>query len=177
MNLVVRTTVDPRGLVEEIKREVRAIDPTQPVSNIKTMEQLVNRSIATDRFSMWLFTLLGTLALALASTGLFGLLSYFVSQRSHELGVRIALGAQRTDIFKLILGQGAILVLIGLTIGIAASLGSARLLSSLLFEVSANDPLTFVTAAAVLVIVGFLASYLPAWRATRVDPLVVLKSE
>lgn len=177
MNLVVRTTIDPRTVVEEIKREVRALDPTQPVSNITTMEQLVSRSIATDRFSMWLFTFLGTLALGLACTGLFSLLSYLVSQRSHELGVRIALGAQRRDIFKLILGQGVFLVLIGVTIGMVASLGCARLLSSLLFGVSANDPLTFVSTPALLVLAAFLASYLPAWRATTVDPLVVLKSE
>ncbi|HKG81033.1 MAG TPA: FtsX-like permease family protein, partial [Pyrinomonadaceae bacterium] len=140
MNLVVRTTSDPNRLVESIKAQVRAVDSTQPVSNIKTMETLISRSVSADRFSMWLLGLLASLALALATTGLFSLLSYLVSQRTHEIGVRMALGAQRRDIFQLVLGQGAQLLAAGLAIGLVASFICTRLFSSLLFGVSATDP-------------------------------------
>ncbi len=141
------------------------------------MEQLVSRSVAADRFSMWLLGLLASLALALASTGIFSLMSYLVSQRTHELGVRIALGAQRRDIFKLILGQGTLLIFAGLALGLTAAFISTRFLSSLLFGVGATDPLTFLSTPTLLGMVALLACYIPARRATRVDPLVALRSE
>ena len=177
MNLVVRTTSDPNRLVESIKAQVREVDPNQPVSNIKTMETLITRSIAADRFSMWLLGLLGSLALALAATGLFSLLSYLVSQRTHEIGVRMALGAQRRDIFQLVLGQGALLLAIGLAIGLVGSFICARLVSSLLFGVSATDPLTFIITPALLSFAALFACYVPARRATQVDPLVALRTD
>ncbi|MCM3905779.1 MAG: ABC transporter permease [Pyrinomonadaceae bacterium] len=177
MNLVVRTSVEPRRLVESVKAEVRALDATQPVSNFTTMEELVNRSVATDRFSMWLLGLLASLALALATSGVFSLMSYFVSQRTHELGVRIALGAQPRDIFKLILGEGALLIVAGLALGVAGAFVSTRFLSSLLFGVDATDPLTFLTTPMLLALAALVACYIPARRATKVDPLVALRSE
>src|SRR5829696_3248146 len=164
MNLVVRTTSDPNRLVESIKAQVRAVDPTQPVSNIKTMETLISRSVSADRFSMWLLGLLASLALALATTGLFSLLSYLVSQRTHEIGVRMALGAQRRDIFQLVLGQGATLLVAGIAIGLVASFICTRLFSSSLFGVSATDPFIFILTPALLSLAAFLACYVPARR-------------
>ncbi len=177
MNLVVRTASDPNRMVETIKTQVREMDPTQAVSNIRTMETLVSRSVATDRFSMWLLGLLAFLALALATTGLFSLLSYLVSQRTHEIGVRMALGARQRDVFRLVLGQGALLLAVGLAIGLGASFICARLFSSLLFETSPTDPLTFMITPALLSLAALLACYVPARRATKVDPLVALRTD
>ena len=177
MNLVVRTASDPNRLVESIKAQVREVDPTQAVSNIRTMDTLVSRSVATDRFSMWLLGLLASLALALATTGLFSLLSYLVSQRTHEIGVRMALGARHHDIFRLVLGQGALLLAAGLAIGLGVSFICARLFSSLLFEISPTDPLTFMITPALLSVAALLACYIPARRATKVDPLVALRRD
>ena len=177
MNLVVRTSSDPNRMVEAIKAQVRDIDPTQAISNVRTMDTLVSRSVAADRFSMWLLGLLGSLALALAATGLFSLLSYLVSQRTHEIGVRMALGARHRDIFRLVIGQGAVLVVVGLAIGLGASFICARLFSSLLFGISATDPLTFLFTPALLSLAALLACYIPARRATKVDPLVALRSD
>ena len=177
MNLVVRTASDPNRLAESIKAQVREVDPTQAVSNVRTMETLVSRSVATDRFSMWLLGLLASLGLALATTGLFSLLSYFVSQRTHEIGVRMALGAGHRDIFRLVLGQGAVLLAAGVAIGLGVSFICVRLFSSLLFEVSPTDPLTFIVTPALLSLAAFLACYIPARRATKVDPLVALRAD
>ena len=177
MNLVVRTASDPNQMAESIKAQVREMDPTQAISNVRTMETLVSRSVAADRFSMWLLGLLGSLALALAATGLFSLLSYLVSQRTHEIGVRMALGAQHGDIFRLVIGQGAVLLAAGLAIGLVASFICARLFSSLLFGISATDPLTFMFTPALLSLAALLACYVPARRATKVDPLVALRTD
>ncbi len=177
MNLVVRTASDPNLMIESIKGQVREIDPTQAISNVRTMDTLVSRSVAADRFSMWLLGLLGSLALALAASGLFSLLSYLVSQRTHEIGIRMALGAKHRDIFRLVIGQGAILVAVGLAIGLGASFLCARLFSSLLFGISAADPLTFVVTPALLSLAALVACYVPARRATKVDPLVAIRSE
>ena len=177
MNLVVRTASDPNHLAEAIKTQVREMDPTQAISNIRTMDTLVSRSVAADRFSMWLLGLLGSLALALAATGLFSLLSYLVSQRTHEIGVRMALGARQQDIFRLVIGQGAVLVAVGVAIGLGASFICARLFSSLLFGISATDPLTFMFTPVLLSLTALLACYVPARRATKVDPLVALRTE
>lgn len=177
MNLVVRTASDPNLLTESIKGQVREIDPTQAISNVRTMDTLVSRSVAADRFSMWLLGILGSLALALAASGLFSLLSYLVSQRTHEIGVRMALGARHRDIFRLVIGQWAMLVAIGLAIGLGASFLCARLFSSLLFGISASDPLTFMVTPALLSVAALVACYVPARRATKVDPLVAIRAE
>ena len=177
MNLVVCTSTDPNRLVEPVTAQVREMDSTQPVSNLRTMDTLISRSVAADRFSMWLLGLLASLALALAATGLFSLLSYLVSQRTHEIGVRMALGAQRRDIFQLVLGQGALLLAAGLAIGLVASFICTRLFSSLLFGVSATDPLTFMITPALLSLAALIACYVPARRATRVDPMVALRTD
>jgi putative ABC transport system permease protein len=141
------------------------------------MEQLITRSVAADRFSMWLLGLLASLALVLAATGIYSLMSYFVSQRTNEIGMRIALGAQQGDIFKLIIGKGAVLIFIGLGIGLSAAFIFTRFLSSLLFSVDATDPLTFLSTPVLLAFVALLACYVPARRATKVDPVVALRCE
>ena len=177
MNVVVKTKSDPNRLIETIKAEVGALDPTQPVSNVRTMEYLVQRSFAKDRFSAWLLSVLASLALLLAATGIYSLLSYFVSQRRHELAVRVAVGAQRSDIVRLVLGQGALVVATGIVLGLLGSFVAGRFLSSLLFGVGPTDFLTFVSTPLLLAIVALLACYVPAWRATTVDPLAALRSE
>ena len=175
--MAVRSTSDPNQIIESVKAQVREMDRTQAVSNIRTMETLVSRSVSADRFSMWLLGILGSLALALAATGLFSLLSYLVSQRTHEIGVRMALGADPRAIFRLVLGQGGLLLVVGLAIGLVASLICARLFSSLLFGISARDPLTFMITPALLSLAALLACYIPARRATKVDPLVALRTD
>lgn len=177
MNVVVRTRSNPARLSETIKAQVRGLDATQPVSNVITMDQLVSRSVATDRFSMWLLGSLASLALVLATTGLFSLLSYLVSRRKHELAVRVALGAQHRDISKLVLGQGAVLLLAGIGLGLVASFVCTRFFASLLFGVGATDPVTFLTTPSLLAFVAFLACYIPARRATKVDPSEALRAE
>ena len=177
MNIVVKTKSDPSQLIETIQAAVRSLDATQPVSNIKTMDQLVSSSVAKDRFSMWLLGFLAILALILATSGLFSLLSYLVSQRKHELAVRIAVGAQRSDVLRLIMGQGALLLCVGIAVGLVGSFVAGRFLAALLFGVSATDPLTFVVAPLLLALVAFAACYIPAHRATTVDPLTALRSE
>jgi putative ABC transport system permease protein len=177
MNLVVRTMSDPNRMAEQVRAQVRELDSTQAVSNITTMEALLSRSVQVDRFSMWLLGILALLALALAATGLFSLLSYLVSQQRHEIGIRMALGAHQGDIFRLVIRQGATLLAIGLVIGLGASFICARLFASLLFEVSAADPVTFLITPPLLSLAALLACYVPARRATKVDPLVALRTD
>lgn len=177
MNLVVRTTTSPAQIINAIKAEVRALDPTQPAHNIVTMEQLLSRSLAPERFSMSLLGLLAVVALVLATTGIYGLMSYLVTQRVPEIGVRMALGAQQRDVLRLVLGQGLGLMLAGLAIGLLTALLVTRWFASLLFGVSATDPLTFVSIAMLLAAVAIVACWIPARRATKVDPLIALRHE
>jgi putative ABC transport system permease protein len=177
MNLVVRTAVEPTTVAAAIRKQVQAIDPDQPIAVVRTMEEWVDLSVATPRYRTGLLTLFAIVALLLASTGIYGVMSYSVSQRTHEIGVRMALGARHRDVLKMVVQQGMLLVLLGVAIGLAAAFALTRVMSSLLFGVSAKDPLTFVAVAAVLTLVAFVACYLPARRATKVDPLVALRYE
>jgi putative ABC transport system permease protein len=174
-SLVVRTNVDPLSLAATVRRTVWEIDKDQPVSDISSMEQVVSESVARQRFSMLLLGIFAALALVLAAVGIYGVMSYAVAQRTHEIGIRMALGAQRSDLLKLTIGQGLRLVVTGVVIGLAAALVLTRVMSSLLFGVSATDPITFLTISLVLVSVAVLASYIPAMRATRVDPIFALR--
>jgi predicted permease len=177
MNVVVRTTTSPAQLINAVKAEVQALDPTQPVHNLVTMEQLLARSLAPEWFSMGLLGALAVLAMLLAAIGIYGLMSYFVTQRRHEIGVRMALGAQASDVLKLVLGQGLRLALAGIAIGLLTALAVTRWFASLLFSVSATDPLIFLLIALLLTAVALLACWVPVRRATKVDPLIALRHE
>jgi putative ABC transport system permease protein len=173
--IVVRTAVDPLSLATAVRKVVWEIDKDQPVSEINTMEQIVSEAVARQRFSMLLLGVFATLALVLAAVGIYGVMSYSVAQRTREIGIRMALGAQRSDVLKMTVFQGLKLVALGVMIGLAAAFVLTRVMSSLLFGVSATDPLTFITISVVLMTVALLASYIPALRATRIDPMVALR--
>ncbi|HMV49276.1 MAG TPA: ABC transporter permease, partial [Blastocatellia bacterium] len=176
-NFTVRTTVAPQSLTAAIKRELTAIDPSVPLSNISTMEELTALSIASQRFNMLLLGLFSGLGLLLAGVGIYGVMAYAVSQRTNEIGIRIALGAQSRDVLRLVIRQGMTLALIGMSIGLLAAFGLTRLMSGLLFGVSATDPITFAAIGLVLGLVALLACWIPARRATNVDPMVALRYE
>lgn len=177
MFLVARTKSNPMSLSKAIQDEVAAIDKDQPVANIKTMQNIFSSSVAPRRFSMLLITIFACLALALSSAGIYSVISYSVAQRNHELGIRMALGASSKDVLKLILGQGFKLVVIGTIIGLIGAFVLTRLLQSMLFNVSTTDPVIFVAISFVLICFALLASYIPARRATKVDPMVALRHE
>jgi putative ABC transport system permease protein len=177
INLLTRTEVEPLGLVSAVRAQVTALNKDQAVFNVRTMEQVLAQSVAARRFSMLLLTVFAVVALALASLGLYGLMSYAVAQRTREIGVRLALGAQVSDVLKLVIGQGMKLALVGVSIGLIAAFGLTKLMSSLLFEVKPTDVPTFICTALLLAITALMASYVPARRAMKVDPLVALRCE
>jgi putative ABC transport system permease protein len=174
---VARTTGDPLKELGAIKEKIREGNPAQTFLSIATMDQLVDRTISQRRFNLMLLGSFAALALILAAVGLYGLISYTTARRTQEIGVRMALGAQTGDVLKLVIGQGIKLALIGVLIGMGGALAVTRLMRSLLFGVSAFDPLTFVVVAVSLTLVALAACWLPAWRATKVDPLTALRTE
>src|SRR6201988_2726945 len=176
MTLLVRTQIDPVILIPSLRQAVVSIDPSQPISNITTMDQIVSDSIAQPRLNMILMALCGSLALILAAVGLYGLMAYGVAQRTQEMGIRMALGAQAIDVLRLVLKQGMTLALIGEGIGLLASFALTRVLQGLLFGVTPTDASIFVAVVGVLTTIALLACYLPARRATKVDPLVALRT-
>jgi putative ABC transport system permease protein len=176
-SIVVRTEGDPLSMVGAIKSQIWSVDPAQPVSSAATMEQLLASSIAPRRFNMLLIGIFAGIALVLAAIGIYGVISYTVSQRTHEIGIRVALGAQGSDVLKLVVGQGMMLAIAGVGLGLVASLGLTRLMSTLLFGVSATDAPTFAVISALLTAVAFAACALPARRATKVDPMIALRYE
>jgi putative ABC transport system permease protein len=177
LNLVVKTSIDSESLTAAVRGEISTIDPDQPVTGVITMIDHVAALIATERFSAVLMASLAALGLALSALGLYGVMSYSVSQSTRELGLRLALGARPSEIFRLVMKRGAILSLIGLTVGLVGAFAGTRLLSEALYGISATDPLTFGGICLVLGIVAMSACLLPARRATRVDPLVAIRCE
>jgi putative ABC transport system permease protein len=175
--LAVRTDRDPLSAVAATREAVWAIDRDLPVSQVKTMAQVMSESVAEPRTYTLLLGLFGGVAMVLAAIGIYGVIAYAVTQRTREIGIRMALGAQTRDVMKLIVKEGMTLALVGVAIGLAASFALTRVMASLLFGVSATDPLTFTVIALVLALVGLLACYLPARRATKVDPMVALRYE
>jgi predicted permease len=177
LSWAIRTANDPAALTAAVQREILAVDGQLPVSKIRTMEQVLSDSTARQNFNMLLLTIFAGLALLLAAIGIYGLMSYTVEQRTQEIGIRVALGAGRGDMLKLIVRQGMLLAGIGVGIGLAAAFGLTRLLASLLFGVKTTDPVTYVAVALILVSVALLATYVPARRATKIDPLIALRYE
>jgi putative ABC transport system permease protein len=177
MTLAVRISGDPMQMVAAVRGQVWAVDKDIPISNIETMERLMAKSVAPRRFNLLLLGAFALVGLALAGVGLYGVMSYTVTQRTREIGVRMALGANTGDVLRLVIGEGMKLALIGAVLGLGGALALTRLLKTLLFGVSATDPLTFIVIAAVLIIVALLACWIPARRAARMDPLVSLRVE
>jgi putative ABC transport system permease protein len=177
LSFIVRTSSDPLSLISAARSQVRALDADLPVARVTTIEQLMSDSIARPRFNTTLLIVFAGVGLLLAAVGIYGVISYSVAQRTHEIGVRLALGASRGDVLKLVLKQGLKLALGGVLLGAAGAVALAQLMKSLLFNISASDPLTFVGVAAVLVGVAALACYIPARRATKVDPMIALRYE
>ena len=175
--VVLRTEGDPIAVMGFVRRAVQEIDSRDVVYNVQTMDEVVSNSFAARRLSMILLGVFAALALVLACVGIYGVISYLVGQRTHEIGVRMALGAQRGDVLRLVIGHGAKMALIGVAVGIAAALGLTRLMANQLFGVSAHDPLTFAGVALLLIIVAVAACYIPARRAMRVDPMIALRHE
>jgi putative ABC transport system permease protein len=177
MALIVRTSGDASRFVSAVQKEIRAIDPEQPIADVRTMKEVISRSIARPRFNTMLLSIFAGVALILASVGLYGVMNYSATQRTHEVGIRMALGATRADIMRLVVGNGMMLTVTGIVIGVLASWGLTRVMANLLFGVTATDLPTYVGVSAVLATVALIANYIPARRATRVDPVIALRYE
>ena len=177
MALIVRTSGDAMRFSTAVQKEIRALDPEQPVADVRTMEQVIAKSIARPRFNTLLLAIFAGVALVLASVGLYGVMNYSATQRTHEVGIRMALGATRGDIMRLVVGNGMLLTLIGIAIGVTGSLGLTRLMQTFLFGIGATDALTFIGVSTLLAAVALVANYVPARRATRVNPVIALRYE
>jgi putative ABC transport system permease protein len=174
-NVVLRTTGDPMQLSRSATETIHSIDPSLPVSSIRTMDEVISTATSRPRFLTLLLGLFSGLAMALAAVGIYGVMAYSVTQRTQEIGIRMALGAKPMDVLSMVLKNGMLMTLIGMVVGIVSSIFLTKLMNSLLFGVTATDVTTFVTVPFVLVIVALGACYIPARRATRVDPLIALR--
>jgi len=177
MAVVVKTTTEPAAMLATMRQQVSQLDPALPILGIHTMREIRDNNVAPERLNLGLLGGFAALALILAITGLYGLLAFTVTQRQREIGIRMALGAQRTDVLRLVVQRGMILTGLGLAVGWIGSFGMTRFISSLLYEVSPTDPLTFVLVSLVLTGTALLACYVPARRAARIDPMVALRCE
>jgi putative ABC transport system permease protein len=176
-NFTVRTAQDPATLVKPVSREIWAVDKSLPISGVQTMEQIVDESVAQSRFSMLLLSAFALVALLLAIVGIYGVVSYSVTLRIREMGLRMALGALPGDVLRLVVGRSLALIVGGIVMGLCGSLALTRLMSSLMFGVTTSDPKTFVGVTLALGAVALLASYLPAVKASKLDPMTILRSE
>src|SRR4029077_1203919 len=174
MGLVIRTAGAPAAFASTLRHEVQALDKDQPIYNVRTMDDVVANSLGTRRVSMQLFTVFACAALLLAALGIYGVMAYSVAQRTQEIGIRMALGAQKSDVLRLVVRQGMMLAAIGVVIGLVVALGLTRVISNLLFGVGASDPTTFIVISLLLIAVAFVACYLPARRAAKLDPVIAL---
>jgi putative ABC transport system permease protein len=177
MSLIIRGTQDPTKLTSAVRSEVQALDPNLPVSNIKPVRQMIDERISPKRLMTYILAVFGLIALLLASIGIYGVMSYAVTQRTQEIGVRMALGAQALDVLKLVIKKGMAMALVGIVIGLAGAYALTRVLANLLFKVAPTDLVTFAAVSISLIVVALIACYIPARRATKVDPLVALRYE
>jgi putative ABC transport system permease protein len=177
MSVVARTTTEPLSLVGGVKNQIQTIDKDLPVGEWKTMQQVLSESNSGRRFNLVLLTAFAAVALILAIVGIYGVMSYAVTQRSHEIGIRMAIGAQSRDVFRMVVGEGMILALIGIGFGLVGAFALTRLMTTMLFAVEPTDPATFITIAVLLTGVTLVACYIPGRRATKVDPLIALRYE
>jgi putative ABC transport system permease protein len=177
MAVMIRTTNKPADIVAAVRREVRELDSNLPIYSIRTMDSVISESIATPRFRTSLLAVFAIVALTLAMVGIYGVMSYSVMQRTHEIGIRMAIGAQPRDVFRMVLGQGMLLTVVGLAIGLVGALALTRLMTTMLFGIKPTDPATFVGVAVVLAMVAVIACYIPGRRATKVDPVNSLRYE
>jgi putative ABC transport system permease protein len=177
MTLVVRTQGTPSAVTSQVKDTIRRLDPSLPVADVRTMEDVVAGAMSTPRFTSALLSIFAALALTLSAIGIYGVLSYVVSRRTREIGIRVAIGAGRGQVLKMVLGSGVSLALAGIAAGLVLAFAVTRLLRGLLHGVTPADPLTFTAVAVVLTGVAALASVVPAWRASRIDPVIALRSE
>ncbi len=177
MSLVVRSTSDPRMLVDTVRDQVKRLNPALAVAEVQLMDQITQESVETPRFAFVLVGLFAGLAILLAAIGIYGVISYSVSQRTSEFGLRVALGAQRVDVPRLVLTHAAALVLAGTALGVVFALVLARVLKSLIYDVSPADPLTFASVGLMVIVIAVLACYIPARKATKADPMIALRAE
>jgi putative ABC transport system permease protein len=177
MTLVVRTSDDPLAFSQAVQNTVWSIDKSLPLASVKTMEEAISASVWQPRFNLLLVGLFAGLALVLAAVGIYGVMAYSVTERTHEIGIRMALGAKQSDVLRLVVREGMALAAIGGAIGLAGAFALTRLLGGLLYQVQATDPAIFGAVPCLFAAVAFLASYIPARRATRVDPLIALRWE
>ena len=175
--MIIRAANDPAALVKSVRQTVLEVDPNQPVANIQTLKEIVKKSLSQRRFILALIGGFAGAALLLAAIGLYGVMGYAVSQRTREIGVRMALGARQRDVISMVVGQGMRIVLIGLAVGMIGAVGLSRLLQGFLFEIKPTDPTTFMGVSLILLLVALLACWLPARRASRVNPMVALRTE
>jgi len=177
MEFVVRTKSDPLGLAATIRAQIAALDRDQAISQMLTMEQLLSNTMGTRRANAQVVGIFAAIALLLAAVGIYGVMAYAVAQRTQEIGIRMVLGAARNDVLSLVVGRAALLAVVGLAVGLAGAFALTRFLSTLLFVVKPTDPVTFIVVSFVLTAVALLAAYIPARRATKVDPLAALRCE
>jgi ABC-type antimicrobial peptide transport system permease subunit len=177
MTLTVRTPLDPLSLVSAVRKQVNDLDKNLPLYGVQTMDDVLSAEVASQRFNAVALTGFAGLAVLLAAVGIYGVMAYAVSQRTHEIGVRIALGAAPQNVLRMVLNEGLRLALTGVALGLAASFALTRLMNSMLFGVKASDPETFIVVTAALVAVALAARWIPARRATRVDPVIALRYE
>jgi ABC-type antimicrobial peptide transport system permease subunit len=174
---VAKTSAEPHSMISAVTKDVNAMDADVPLFGVKSMDEYLSASVAAPRFNTTLLSIFAGVALVLTIVGLYGVMSYSVVQRTNEIGIRLALGAQTRDVLLMIVKQGSKLIVLGLVIGLVGAFAATRVIGSLLFGVKTRDPFTFVAAAVLLAIVALLACYVPAWRATKVDPLEALRYE
>jgi putative ABC transport system permease protein len=177
MTVIVKGHGDPNQLIASARSQVKSLDTDQPIYNIRTMDEIRGESIAPQRLNLTLLSIFAGIAFVLAIVGIYGVMSYAVTQRTHEIGIRMAIGAQPRDVFKMILGQGMMLTIIGMAVGLLGAFGLTRLMTTMLFTVKPTDPITFTAVALLLLFIALIACYIPGRRATKVDPVNSLRYE